>query len=778
MTDSSPTSGAAGTWPLLAYADKLSVCGGDVLQVMVSSASERFEAQLARLGVPGRPGLEERLDSSIEGSHLGRLQPLYAGSYVETAPLATTLGGSYTVQAWVCPTLAGEGAQTIVSQGRVGKAGWSLGIDDDARLMLREWSGGAEAAPVRGEARLSNHSWYFVAVVVDRAHSLVRIASAGVSPWMDGSLSICEVAHAFDHVPAAGEAQAAVRIAACAGEQEVEAVAAFNGKIESPRLFAAALGEEQLRRLLDGEQPQAVAPGAVLGAWDFGAGIDSLTVPDRSPAGAHGRCVNLPTRAVTGHRWRGQTLRAAEDSSLYAAIHFHEDDLADARWSPDLTLPIDPELPSGVYAAKLSNEQAAAYVPFYVRPALGEPTAPVLLIAPTNTYLAYANRFGLDLSERPVPLDVPLRPIDQFLSSHRELGGSLYDTHRDGSGVCYASRLRPIPSIDPSYVDPLLEAPRHFAADLHLIAWLAAEGQAFDVATDEDLHREGAALLAPYDVVMTGSHPEYCSGAMLDAVEGYLEGGGNLMYLGGNGFYWVTSRHRELPHVIEVRKCFSGTRNWQVSPGEEHHSTSGERGGLWRHRGRSAHRLAGVGTTGHAAARAAAYRRLPASYEERVSFAFEGVEGERFGDFGLALGGAAGDEVDASDCSLGTPAHAVVLARSEPLPGYVPMLEDELWYRPNRTGEHNDRIRSELVLFETGRGGSVFSVGSVSWCAALAENDYVNDVSRITANVMRDFLARAATDRARASAEKAGASAERTGANAERTGTSAERGAA
>jgi N,N-dimethylformamidase len=29
------------------------------------------------------------------------------------------------------------------------------------------------------------------------------------------------------------------------------------------------------------------------------------------------------------------------------------------------------------------------------------------------------------------------------------------------------------------------------------------------VITEEDLHREGLKLLAPYRVVLTGSHPEY-----------------------------------------------------------------------------------------------------------------------------------------------------------------------------------------------------------------------------------------------------------------------------
>lgn len=87
-------------------------------------------------------------------------------------------------------------------------------------------------------------------------------------------------------------------------------------------------------------------------------------------------------------------------------------------------------------------------------------------------------------------------------------------------------------------------SPHQFNADLHLVDWLHHGGYACDVATDEDLHREGAALLARYQVILTGTHHEYWSQAMLDAMAGYLERGGRLMYLAGNGFYWVTELDR------------------------------------------------------------------------------------------------------------------------------------------------------------------------------------------------------------------------------------------
>ena len=118
----------------------------------------------------------------------------------------------------------------------------------------------------------------------------------------------------------------------------------------------------------------------------------------------------------------------------------------------------------------------------------------------------------------------------------------LYDHHRDGVGVCYSSRLRPVVNMRPHYHLPLIRAAHQFPADLHLVDWLAEKGFEVDVITDEDLHEEGERLLRRYRVVLTGSHPEYWTAPMLDALESWLEdAGGRLMYLGGNGFYWVTS---------------------------------------------------------------------------------------------------------------------------------------------------------------------------------------------------------------------------------------------
>ena len=49
------------------------------------------------------------------------------------------------------------------------------------------------------------------------------------------------------------------------------------------------------------------------------------------------------------------------------------------------------------------------------------------------------------------------------------------------------------------------------------------------------------------------------------------------------------------------------------------------------------------------------------------------------------------------------------------------------------------RQRADMVYFETGKGGTVFSASSIGWNGALSHNGDRNAASRLTANVLRSF---------------------------------------
>ena len=344
----------------------------------------------------------------------------------------------------------------------------------------------------------------------------------------------------------------------------------------------------------------------------------------------HGRTVNLPARAMTGHNWTGEVMDWTQAPAQYGAIHFHDDDLVDAGWQEDFRFEVPQDLRSGVFAARLRANEAEFWVPFFVRPRKGSARGKIAFLASTATYIVYMNnraRFTSIAVELYQGRLTVLDAIDQLLLEHPGIGLSTYDRHADGSGVCYSSRHRPVTNFRPTG--------RHwnFNLDLFIVDWLEHLGVDYDVITEEDLHEEGLDLLRPYNVVLTGSHPEYDSLEMLDALDAYLRHGGRLMYMGGNGFYWRIAHHPTRRGVIEVRRAEGGVRAWDALPGEYYHSFTGEYGGLWRRQGRAPQKLAGVGFISQGFDRCSYYRRLEASRDPRVAFMFEGIEDEILGEF-------------------------------------------------------------------------------------------------------------------------------------------------
>ncbi len=449
-------------------------------------------------------------------------------------------------------------------------------------------------------------------------------------------------------------------------------------------------------------------------------------------------------RAVTGHSWHGGTTNPALAPGEYEAIWFHDDDLEDAGWEPSVELAIPDDLRSGVYALRVSTESGDDELPFFVRPRSGDDRAEVMVLIPTLSYLAYGNEHNSWAN--PIPATPGLEQIlaavgerDRYAAEQRLK--SIYELHTDGSGVAYSSRLRPIVNLRSDYGMPLLlGGPHQFPADMELLQWLDLREIEFGVLTDEDLHRDGAAGLRGCRVLLTGSHPEYWTEAMLDALEGWLTHGGRLMYLGGNGLYWVTSVFDGRPHVLEVRRGHAGTGVWRSAPGEVHHASTGELGGIWRLRGRAPQRLTGIGFTAQGFDESLPYDLTDAARDPRAAWIFDGVVGQRIGGYGSVLGGAAGFEIDRADPALGTPPHALVLAVARGFSDvYQATSEDILTSDSQQGGTVSPLVRADMVFYETPSGGAVFSTGSIAWCGALLDDGGENDVARITENVLRRF---------------------------------------
>jgi N,N-dimethylformamidase len=524
----------------------------------------------------------------------------------------------------------------------------------------------------------------------------------------------------------------------------------FNGKIEAPAIAARPLAPAETVRLgLGGDVDGRVAH------WDFAEEMSTTRVIDKAAGKHHGRLVNLPARAMTGARWSGREMCFRHAPREYAAIHFHDDDLYDCGWQTDFDWQVPEGTRSGAYAVRLEGPGGEAdNVPFFVLPPKGRRTADLCLLMSTYTYTVYHNNARPEWSDPKWSGAwreqaqrwgaYPHNPGD-----HREYGLSTYNLHSDGSGICHASWLRPMLTMRSGFItypDERIRGSgaRHFIADTHLIAWLEAKGIAYDVITDEELDREGHALLKPYRVVMTGSHPEYHTGAMLDALEAYRDGGGRLVYLGGNGFYWKVARHKELPAVIEIRRGEGGIRAWAAEAGEYYNAFDGEYGGLWRRNGRPPQNLCGVGFTAQGNFVGSYYRVRPEAKGSRAAWILAGIDDEKIGDIGLSGHGAAGFELDRADHRLGTPAHAVVLASSEghePDAPWVLVWEERLTHILTWPGKAPESlIRADMTFFEAPGDGAVFSTGSITFCGSLPVNNFDNNCSRLLENVLGRFL--------------------------------------
>ncbi len=738
---------------IIGYSDRISVKAGERIDFKVSCEDDApaFRAGILRVICgdhhPDGPGLKlEPVEVSMAGEYPACRQPIHAGSCV-VVPGTPDLGAlpGFTVLALIWPTLPNRGPQAILSQwlDETG-CGFMLHIDTRGHLAATLGDGQGSCETVRSRHVLEPRTWYLVAATYDCTTNVIQLHKERLYAWPGALTRDCVTAVMSTPIgcPRVPTVIAGNCLSAEAPGQMIGAH--FNGKIDSPRLAKCPLDRLEMNLMLR-EPLDAEIEHCVLAAWDFSRGIQSDSITDISPNNHHGVTVNLPARAMTGHNWTGEIMDWQAAPEQYGAIHFHEDDLYDAGWATSFTLDVPVDLRSGIYAARVETQSGRDHIPFVVRPRSGRPTADVCFLFSSATYMAYANSHkNVDAPtgrEFECGSMLELRTHDLFLNAHREYGYSTYDTHRDGSGVCYTSRLRPILDMRPdSHVGQ--DARWNFTADTHITDWLEVGDYTYDVITDEDLHDEGLALISPYRVLISGTHPEYTSLAMWRALSTYRDLGGRLMYLGGNGFYWRVAYHPDLPGVLEVRRAENGPRGWAAEPGEYYHSFTGEYGGLWRYLGRPPQALVGVGFSAAGFDVSSYYRRQPGSFDQRARFIFEGIgDEELIGDFGAAGGGAAGWEIDIHDDGLQAPPNTLVVASSENHSNaYVTTPEDPEGCFLPLDGVQDPKARADMVFFECPNGGAVFSTGSIAWGPALSYNGYNNNVSRITRNVLDRFL--------------------------------------
>ncbi len=752
--------------PLIGYSDRLSVAPGETIRFHVSSDHARYRTQLVRLihgdTNPDGPGFKQVvIPSALDAERAGEHHDIRSGSYLEIPVGDLDATGGFTFTAFIRPTLPGVGEQAILSRGDpFHGGGLAVALDETGALELVV--GGRKAGDAADSAHrwstgapMRRWEWYFVAVTIQSG--AVTLWQQSVRRWPDDPSNVT-VSVDLDVMPGphGGLLWFAAARAADGGTGYH-----LDGRIDRPRAFSRALAAEEVLRL--SSDPDSLAPFEtdLVGAWDFGTDFATDHITDRSAHGRHGTAVNMPTRAVTGYNHDGSVTNFTLAPEQYGAIHFHRDDLEDARWPEAFALTVPDDLPSGIYAARLTAGDDEDYLPFTVRPPRGVARSKIAVVMSTVTYTIYENftDIGRDVwrdehwtgDSVGQPLADPriFREVYGYIAQNSLYG--LYDVHEDGSGVTYGSWLRPILNMRPKFRYRTMNCPARFPADLYLVDWLDHKGIDVDYLTDHDLEAEGPDLLRPYNVVLSSGHHEYWTSHMLDSLETYLGEGGRFLYIGGNSLFGVTTVDAAKPHKVELRR-WGAPWPFEVPPGERHHSMTGEQGGTWKNRGRAPNTIVGIGTAGAGFDRGSPYKRLPDSYDPRAAWIFDGIEGDLIGDSPnlQVKWGAAGYEYDRAEFELGTPGTTLLLASSSRFnESHQAMIDEELYFMQGRDGAgvRDKQVpgtphrfsRSDIVYLEYPNGGAVFSAGAICWRASLSPYDYGNTVSRVTENVLRRF---------------------------------------
>lgn len=764
---------------LTGYADLFGVNPGKKINFYVNSnGPTKYKVEIMKMingdTNPRGPGLlEELIPAKCNGEYKGRRQVIHSGSYGYALDKPQFHLESFTMQCWIWPTTPKthpkywrHGAQGLMGKWENGK-GYGLFINEAGCLEVR-----INGHSITTDAPIRDHAWHFCAASFDaKTGQVVLYHEPQIQYALDPTILPVKTVLNTKLKNAEGVpftvacytgSMTEDDIAKSSRPQGVVMEGHYNGKIDSPRLCREALSRQDIETMKLGAQsglterrnsgPTGELSKTIVGSWDFSDGINTIMGKDKGPYLFDLAIVNCPTRAMTGHNFSGHNFDWKHAESEYGAIHFHDDDIDDARWEIDFEWDVPNGQNSAFYAAKLTTADGDEdYIPFWVVPEIGKEQAKIAVMVPTISYMAYANEHlannagGAELLVYRVPI---MQDQNMYLSEHREYGGSIYDTHTDGSGICMSTRLRPILSMRPKYDHFLMQAPWQYPADLHLICWLEQMGYEYDCITDEDVTYDGLARLEKYNVIITGSHPEHNTGTQLDALHNYTQQGGRLMYMGADAWYWIHSYHPSYEDLgrgvlTEMRRCESGIRTWRADPGEYYHQGTGELGGMWRYRGRYLHSVAGTGMSSECFDISSYYSRTEESNDPRVSWAFEGIEfEEKLGNFGFVGGGAAGTELDIVDTMLGSPPHTMVVATSagRHTEAYLLVMEDFGFNQQGLDGTQHPRVRSDIAFHETPNGGGCFAFSSIAYCGSLPWNNGDNNISRLTGNVLNRFM--------------------------------------
>ncbi|HEX8172606.1 MAG TPA: N,N-dimethylformamidase beta subunit family domain-containing protein [Thermoanaerobaculia bacterium] len=350
------------------------------------------------------------------------------------------------------------------------------------------------------------------------------------------------------------------------------------------------------------------------------------------------------------------------------------------KWPVTATFTIPASWPSGYYAARIPTTGGTRSIFFVVRAA--HPSAPILMIAATNTYQAY-NAFG---NRSVYPSNSPERSFK-------------------------VSFDRPF-----AEADGLGRFPRW---EQFFAQWMKSENRPFDLATDSDL--EDPTLLTPYRVVVIAGHSEYWTKTARENLERYSANGGHIAIFGGNTMWWQARLENDGRTLVVYKAAAPDpengkhddivTVNWFDEPVNRPENLI--TGASFRYGG---YVNRGVALTAP---------RIGYTVTDPTSWVYEGLTVTAGTPFGAI---AAGEESDGALFNCGGNALAAAVDGSDGTPRNFHIVATV----PAAAGY------GTVGYYVNAMGGAVFNAGTQNWPVALATDPVVQTITR---NVLNRFLA-------------------------------------
>lgn len=380
------------------YAEPWIVNPGDQVAIKISCTEPEYKSRTVHVlqgyeGENSPPRVVKEISEIPSEIRPGRFQLANPGSWAELPPLLfgesdpEGIRVTFYAQPWL---VACEHVQTFVSTlDTVSCTGFAVVLGTDGAFQV--WMGTGEKVEVlKTEFIAEKLRW--IGVVLEVEDRTVRLQVTELEDGLVPPGRILDQTFQLDVSAKVRDSTTELLLAASravssssttvttTNSEEEKGLHAnhFNGRLEAVKF-----------------ETFGTPPPRILAHYDFSREISSDTIIDISGHERHGRLLNAPTRAVKGYNWPGTEVDWTKNSQHYGAIHFHDDDLDDAKWQTDFTITVPVTARSGVYAVEIESTSGKAkdMIPFFVRPSDVDDALPshqpkVALVASTFTYLA------------------------------------------------------------------------------------------------------------------------------------------------------------------------------------------------------------------------------------------------------------------------------------------------------------------------------------------------------------------------------------------------------